>query len=98
MLRTYGSDYRVVFVGDAAMSPYEIVYPGGAVEHWNEEAGEVWLRRVLDHFNKVVWINPTQERYWGYTHSIGLIRDIFTERMYPLTLAGLEAATRELSR
>ena len=98
VLRTYGSDYRVVFVGDAAMSPYEIVYPGGAVEHWNEEAGEVWLRRVLDHFNKVVWINPTQERYWGYTHSIGLIRDIFTERMYPLTLAGLEAATRELSR
>ncbi|MEM6462660.1 MAG: VWA domain-containing protein [Pseudomonadota bacterium] len=98
VLRTYGSDYRVIFVGDAAMSPYEIVYAGGAVEHWNDEAGEVWLRRVLDHFTKVVWINPTVEKHWGYTHSIGLIREIFSDRMYPLTLAGLEAATRELSR
>ena len=98
VLRTFGSDYRVIFVGDAAMSPYEIVYPGGAVEHWNEEAGEVWLRRVLDHFTKVVWINPTFEKHWGYTHSIGLIKEIFSDRMYPLTLAGLESATRELSR
>ena len=98
VLRTYGSDYRVIFVGDASMSPYEIVYPGGAVEYWNEEAGQVWLGRVLDHFSKVVWINPTLEKHWGYTHSIGLIREIFSDRMYPLTLAGLEAATRELSR
>ncbi|MEX3011563.1 VWA domain-containing protein [Hoeflea sp. TYP-13] len=98
VLRTYGSDYRVIFVGDAAMSPYEIVYPGGAVEHWNEEAGEVWLRRVLDHFSKVVWINPTLEKHWGYTHSIGLIKELFSDHMYPLTLAGLESATRELSR
>tara|TARA_R110002126_G_scaffold291803_1_gene459253 strand:- start:61071 stop:62255 length:1185 start_codon:yes stop_codon:yes gene_type:complete len=98
VLRTYGSDYRVIFVGDASMSPYEIVYPGGAVEHWNEEAGQVWLGRVLDHFSRAVWINPTQEKNWGYTHSIGLIKQIFADRMFPLTLSGLDAATRELSR
>ncbi len=98
VLRTYGSDYRVIFVGDASMSPYEIVYPGGAVEHWNEEAGQVWLNRLLDQFPKTVWLNPTPEKHWRYTHSIGLIRDIFADRMYPLTLAGLESATRELSR
>ncbi len=98
VLRTYGSDYRVIFVGDASMSPYEIVYPGGAVEHWNEEAGQVWLNRLLDQFPKTVWLNPTPEKHWRYTHSIGLIKDIFSERMYPLTLAGLESATRELSR
>ncbi len=98
VLRTYGSDYRVIFVGDASMSPYEIVYPGGAVEHWNEEAGQIWLNRLLDQFPKTVWLNPTPEKHWRYTHSIGLIRDIFADRMYPLTLAGLESATRELSR
>ncbi len=98
VLRTYGSDYRVIFVGDAAMSPYEIVYPGGAVEHWNEEAGQVWLNRLIDQFPKTVWLNPTPEKHWRYTHSIGLIKDIFSDRMYPLTLAGLESATRELSR
>lgn len=98
VLRTFGSDYRVVFVGDASMSPYEIVYPGGAVEHWNEESGEVWLRRVLDHFSKVVWINPTLQKHWRHTHSIGLIEQIVSNHMYPLTLAGLEGATRELSR
>ena len=98
VLRTFGSDYRVIFVGDASMSPYEIVYPGGAVEHWNEEAGQVWLNRLLDQFPKTVWLNPTPEKHWRYTHSIGLIGDIFADRMYPLTLAGLESATRELSR
>ncbi|MCR9139729.1 MAG: VWA domain-containing protein [Alphaproteobacteria bacterium] len=98
VLRTFGSDYRVIFVGDAAMSPYEIVYPGGAVEHWNEEAGQVWLMRLLDQFPKTVWINPVPENHWRHTHSTGLIRDIFSKRMYPLTLAGLEQATRELSR
>jgi len=98
VLRTYGSDYRVIFVGDAAMSPYEVVYPGGAVEHWNAEAGQVWLQRLLDQFPKTVWLNPTPQKHWRYTHSIGLIREIFSDRMFPLTLAGLEAATRELSR
>lgn len=98
VLRTFGSDYRVIFVGDAAMSPYEIVYPGGAVEHWNEEAGQVWLMRLLEQFPKTVWINPVPEKHWCHTHSTGLIRDIFSKRMYPLTLAGLDLATRELSR
>jgi len=98
VIRTYGHDYRIVFVGDAAMSPYEITHPGGSVEHWNPEPGAVWLGRVLDHFPKVVWLNPMPERHWHYTHSIGLIREIIAGRMYPLTLAGLEGATRELSR
>lgn len=98
VLRTFGSDYRVIFVGDAAMSPYEIVYPGGAVEHWNAEAGQVWLTRLLDQFPKTVWINPVPEKHWKHTHSTVLLQDIFSKRMYPLTLAGLERATRELSR
>ena len=98
LLRTYGPDYRVVFVGDAAMSPYEVTHSGGSVEHWNKEAGAVWLQRVTDHFRKAVWINPVKQDYWGYTHSIGLIKSIFSNRMFPLTLGGLEAATKELSR
>jgi hypothetical protein len=98
VLRTFGSDYRAIFVGDASMSPYEIATPGGSVEHWNEEAGAVWLTRVTDHFPKMAWINPVPRKYWQHTHSIGMIGEIFADRMYPLTLAGLEAATRELSR
>jgi uncharacterized protein with von Willebrand factor type A (vWA) domain len=98
LIRKYGPDYKVVFVGDAAMSPYEIVQPGGSVEHWNEEAGAVWLARVLAQWPNAIWLNPTPENHWTYTHSIGLVREIFSNRMFPLTLAGLEAATRELSR
>ena len=98
VLRTYGSDYRVIFVGDAAMSPYEIVSTGGSVEHWNEEPGQVWLTRVLNHFHKVAWLNPTPEAYWPHTHSTALIRHLFGDRMFPMTLAGLEAATRQLTR
>ncbi len=98
VLNKYGHDYKVIFVGDASMSPYEIAYPGGSVEHWNEEAGIVWLQRVLAQWPDAVWINPVTPKHWGYTHSIQMIREIFSERMYPLTLAGLEAATRELSR
>jgi uncharacterized protein with von Willebrand factor type A (vWA) domain len=98
VLNKYGHDYKVVFVGDAAMSPYEIAHPGGSVEHWNEEAGAVWLKRALDQWPNAIWINPIKEKHWSYTHSIGMIRDIFSERMYPLTLSGLETATRELSR
>ena len=98
VIRTYGADYRVIFVGDAAMSPYEIVYPGGSVEHWNPEAGQVWLSRMLAHFPKAVWLNPTPENHWRYTQSTGLMREIFGGRMFPLTLGGLEAATRELTR
>lgn len=98
LLRTYGSDYRVIFVGDAAMSPYEIIAPGGSVEHWNEEPGQVWLTRMLSHFHKVAWLNPTPEAHWSYTHSTGLIRQLFAGRMFPMTLSGLESATRQLTR
>jgi uncharacterized protein with von Willebrand factor type A (vWA) domain len=98
VLHKYGGDYKAIFVGDASMSPYEIATPGGAVEHWNDEAGIVWLSRALAQWPNAVWLNPTRQKHWGYTHSIGMVRDIFSERMFPLTLAGLEAATRELSR
>ncbi|RIK86405.1 MAG: VWA domain-containing protein [Hyphomicrobiales bacterium] len=98
VLHKYGPDYKVIFVGDASMSPYEIAYAGGSVEHWNEEPGHVWLTRVLSQWPNAVWLNPVREQHWGYTHSIQMIRDLFCDRMYPLTLAGLEAATRELSR
>ena len=98
VLHKYGHDYKVIFVGDASMSPYEIATAGGSVEHWNPEAGIVWLRRVLAQWPNAIWINPIQRKYWDYTHSIGMVREIFYERMYPLTLQGLEAATRELSR
>jgi uncharacterized protein with von Willebrand factor type A (vWA) domain len=98
LLRTYGSDYRVVIVGDAAMSPYEIIQPGGGVEHWNAEAGEVWLRRLTDTFDRVVWLNPTPERSWDYLQSVGIIRKLMADRMHPLTIGGLEAAMKYLSR
>ena len=98
VLHKYGPDYKVIFVGDAAMSPYEIGQPGGSVEHWNAEAGAVWLGRVLAQWPDAVWINPIEQRHWAFTHSIGVIREIFSDRMFPLTLAGLEAATRQLSR
>jgi uncharacterized protein with von Willebrand factor type A (vWA) domain len=98
VIRTYPSDYRVVFVGDAAMSPYEIAMAGGSVEHWNEEAGKVWLNRVLDHFPKVAWLNPVPQAQWGYTQSNAMIRQIFSDRMYPLTLEGIDQATRALLR
>jgi uncharacterized protein len=87
-----------VFVGDASMSPYEIAMPGGSVEHWNEEAGEVWLRRVLAHFPRAAWINPVKASAWGYTHSIGVIRGLMEGRMFPLTLEGLDQAARLLAR
>lgn len=96
MLNRYGPEWKLVFVGDASMSPYEIAYPGGANEHWNAEAGEVWLRRALERFPSAVWINPVPERRWPYTQSVVMIREIMEERMYPMTLSGLEAATRAL--
>ncbi|MEX0300964.1 MAG: VWA domain-containing protein [Leisingera sp.] len=98
VLRTYGPDYKCIFVGDASMSPYEIAYPGGANEHWNEEAGQVWLQRARDAWASNLWINPVPEKYWDYTHSIGMIREIFEDRMVPMTLDGLECGMRELSR
>ena len=98
MLHKYGSDYKVIFVGDASMSPYEIAYQGGSVEHWNEEPGATWLQRVTTQWPNAVWLNPVREQHGGYTHSIRMISELFSERMYPLTLEGLERATKELSR
>jgi len=98
VLRTYGPDYKCIFVGDASMSPYEIAYPGGANEHWNQEAGQTWLQRARDQWSSNLWINPVPEKYWGYTHSIGMIQEIFEDRMVPMTLAGLEKGMRELTR
>ena len=98
VLHKYGRDYKIIFVGDATMSPYEITYPGGSVEHWNEEAGAIWLDRVTQIYDSVVWLNPTGERHWDYTPSIGVIRQIMNDRMYPLTIEGLDKAMRELVR
>ena len=98
VLRTYGPDYKCIFVGDASMSPYEIAYAGGANEHWNQEAGQVWLERARDQWASNLWINPVPEQHWPYTHSIGMIREIFENRMVPMTLEGLERGMRELTR
>ena len=98
LLRTYGPDYKAVFVGDATMSPYEIVQPGGSVEHFNEESGQVWLQRLTEHFRRSIWINPTDEGRWGWTQSIGLIERLMGRRMFPLTLDGLDRGIRALSR
>jgi len=98
VINTYGPDYKLVFVGDASMSPYEITQPGGSVEHFNEEAGIVWMRRLLDKYAHAIWLNPSDERYWSYTQSIGIFQKIMEGRMYPLTLAGLDASMRELMR
>jgi uncharacterized protein with von Willebrand factor type A (vWA) domain len=97
LLRTYGRDYKLILVGDATMSPYEIVQPGGSVEHWNAEAGRVWLERLTGHFRKSAWLNPSKEDFWRYTHSIELLRQLMGGRMFPLTLTGLDDMTRELS-
>ena len=96
VLRTYGSDYKCIFVGDASMSPYEIAYPGGANEHWNEEAGQVWLDRARIQWRSNLWINPVEEKYWDHTYSISMIRDIFDGNMFPMTLDGLERGMRAL--
>ncbi|RZJ47101.1 MAG: VWA domain-containing protein [Brevundimonas sp.] len=98
VLNKYPADWRAIFVGDATMSPYEITMPGGSVEHWNEEAGAVWLKRATQQWDKVAWLNPSPERYWSYSASVGLIREVIDERMYPLTLEGLEKAMRALAK
>jgi uncharacterized protein with von Willebrand factor type A (vWA) domain len=99
VLHRFPHDYRIVFVGDATMSPYEITYPGGSVEHWNEEPGAMWLQRVASVYERLVWLNPTPRAHWDHTPSISLVRDIVgPERMFPLTIQGLDGAMRELSR
>jgi uncharacterized protein with von Willebrand factor type A (vWA) domain len=98
VLHKFPSDYKVIFVGDASMSPYEITQPGGSVEHFNEEAGATWLSRLLDVYEHAVWLNPVPEKHWDFTPSIRMIRQLFGNRMYPLTIEGIDAAMRELGR
>ncbi|SDY28276.1 vWA domain-containing protein [Citreimonas salinaria] len=98
VLNTFGPDYKCIFVGDASMSPYEIAYPGGANEHWNAEAGQTWLERARRQWPDHLWINPVPEKHWQYTPSIGMIREIFDDRMVPMTLDGLDRGIRMLAR
>ena len=98
IIHKYGPDHKLVIVGDAAMSPYEISHPGGSIEHMNEEAGAVWLKRLTSAYASAAWINPTPEAYWGHSASTRLVQTLMDERMYPLTLEGLDRATRALSR
>ena len=98
LLHKYGPDYKVIFVGDAAMAPYEITQPGGSVEHWNEEAGHVWIQRFKEKYKKLIWINPYPKDAWEYTTSTQIMRDLIEDKMYPLTLQGLEDGMRHLSK
>ncbi|WP_335990342.1 vWA domain-containing protein [Pseudoalteromonas sp. CH_XMU1449-3] len=97
LINKFTSDYKVIFVGDATMGPYEIAYPGGSVEHWNEEPGSAWLNRITNHFDKVAWLNPQPVEHWRYYQSIDFIKQLMDNRMYPLTLDGISNAIRELS-
>jgi uncharacterized protein with von Willebrand factor type A (vWA) domain len=98
VLHTYPHDYKVIFIGDASMSPYEITYPGGSVEHWNEEAGEVWMKRLGDIYQRAVWLNPIPEEHWQYSQSIQIMKTLMEDRMYSLSLSGIDSAMRELRR
>ena len=96
LLNKYGRDYKVIFIGDATMGPYEISYPGGSVDHWNEEAGNVWMERILSHFDKCIWLNPQEATHWGYHSSIQMMKQIVRNKMYPLTLSGLTDGIKAL--
>lgn len=98
VLHKYASDYKVIFVGDASMSPYEIAQPGGSVEHWNEEAGEVWMNRVRKTYDKVAWINPLPPNQWEYSQSVHMTNQLMEGHMYPLSLEGLEATMAYLGK
>ncbi|MEH6525043.1 MAG: VWA domain-containing protein [Sneathiella sp.] len=98
VLHTYPADYKLIIVGDATMSPYEIAYAGGSVEHWNEEPGQAWMERMLNIYHKAVWLNPVPEKYWDYTPSVQMMKQLMTDRMFPLTIGGLEGAMKELNR
>lgn len=97
VMHTYGPDYKLIFVGDATMSPYEVVYPNGSVEHNNPESGQVWMQRLLEHYGSAIWLNPVPENYWDYTESLHLLRQLMSDRMYPMTLEGLDRAIRRLN-
>ncbi|MEM7040417.1 MAG: VWA domain-containing protein, partial [Bacteroidota bacterium] len=96
LLHKFNKDYRVIVVGDASMSPYEIMYAGGSVEHWNDEAGIVWLKRLKEKFPNTIWLNPVPKPHWRYTQSIGMLKEFFEDKMYPLTLEGLRDAMKTL--
>jgi uncharacterized protein with von Willebrand factor type A (vWA) domain len=96
IIHKYGADYKLIFVGDATMSPYEIVYAGGSVEHWNEEPGAVWIKRLLNTFHKAIWLNPEPRERWDFTPSVKLTREILDDRMFPLTIAGLDEGIKAL--
>lgn len=96
VMNKYGKDYKVIFVGDATMSPYEIMYPGGSVEHWNEEAGAEWMKRVTNNWKHVIWLNPQPEGYWQHTPSLQMAKELVHNRMYPLTVAGIDQGIKEL--
>ena len=96
VLHTYSRDYKVIFIGDATMGPYEITYPGGSVEHWNEESGSVWMKRLTEHFDNVIWLNPQARDHWTYYPSINIMAQLVNQKMYPLTLAGLEQGIKDL--
>ena len=98
VLRSYGPDWMLIFVGDATMSPYEIIQPGGSIEHWNDEPGQLWIERLTGHFTNAVWLNPRPEPRWDFVQSLQIIRRLMERRMYPLTLDGLDRAMRELGR
>ncbi len=98
VMQTYGADHKLVFVGDATMSPYEIMAVGGSVEHWNEEAGAVWIARMLAIFPYAIWLNPQPEEYWGHIPSIGMVKELMSDRMFPMTMEGLERAMKALKK
>ena len=98
VIHKYGRDYKLIFVGDATMGPYEITYPGGSVEHWNEEPGSAWMQRLLNHFEYAIWLNPQAEQYWQYYASIKIIHDIMDERMFPLTIDGITNGIKALTK
>jgi uncharacterized protein with von Willebrand factor type A (vWA) domain len=98
VLNKYGPDYKVVFVGDATMAPYEITHAGGSVEHWNEEPGSLWMERFTEFYERLVWINPTPQETWEYSSSVSMIQNMVEGQMYPLTIRGLEDGMTALSK
>lgn len=98
ILHKYGRDYKIIFVGDASMAPYEITHPGGSIEHYNEEAGAVWMQRICDTFDHLVWLNPIPKQHWEHTYSTRVVRELIDDRMYPLTVKGLEEAMMFLTK
>ena len=98
IMHKYAHDYKVIFVGDATMAPYEITHAGGSVEHWNEEAGAIWIQRMVDTYEKLIWINPTPQDTWEYSTSVALTRKLVDDQMYPLTIRGIEEGMNYLSK